>query len=110
MRLREYQEQSKRTLNRDLDKKDQLTNMVIGIMGESGEVADIIKKSLYQGHKLDRENIAEEIGDIMFYIVNLCNVLDLDLDLDLETLIANNYYKLLERYPNGFEVSRSVNR
>ena len=106
MRLREYQEQSKRTLNTELDKKDQLTNMVIGIMGESGEVADIVKKSLYQGHKLDRENIAEEIGDIMFYIVNLCNVLD----LDLETLIANNYYKLLERYPNGFEVSRSVNR
>ena len=106
MRLREYQEQSKRTLNRDLDKKDQLTNMIIGIMGESGEVADIIKKSLYQGHKLDRENISEEIGDMMFYIVNLCNLLD----LDLETLIANNYYKLLERYPNGFEVSRSVNR
>lgn len=106
MRLREYQEQSKRTLNQSLDKKDQITNMIIGVMGESGEVADIIKKSLYQGHKLDRESIAEEIGDIMFYIVNLCNVLD----LDLETLIANNYYKLLERYPNGFEVSRSVNR
>jgi len=106
MRLRDYQEHSKRTLNKDLKEKEQLANMIIGIMGESGEVADIIKKSLYQGHELDRENIAEEIGDIMFYIVNLCNVLD----LDLETLIANNYYKLLERYPNGFEVSRSVNR
>lgn len=106
MRLREYQEQSKRTLNQSLDKKDQLTNMIIGVMGESGEVADIIKKSLYQGHDLDREKISEEIGDVMFYIVNLCNILE----LDLETIISNNYFKLLNRYPNGFEVARSVNR
>lgn len=106
MDIREYQEQSKRTLNRGLTKDQQLANMVIGIMGESGEVADLIKKSLYQGHNLDREKVSEEIGDVMFYVANLCNILG----LDLETAITNNYYKLLKRYPNGFDVSRSVNR
>lgn len=106
MEIREYQEESKRTLNKDLEKDQQLANMVIGIMGESGEVADLIKKHLYQGHPLDREKVTEEIGDVMFYLVNLCNILE----IDLKTAISRNYYKLLKRYPNGFDVSRSVNR
>ena len=42
----------------------------------------------------------------MFYIVNLCNLLN----LDLETIIEGNYNKLLKRYPEGFSVERSVNR
>ena len=106
MNLREYQEKSKRTLNYDLTFEQLLSNMVFGIVGETGEVVDILKKHLYQGHDLDKDHIAEELGDIMFYIVNLCNLLN----LDLQTIIEENYNKLLKRYPNGFEVKRSVNR
>lgn len=109
MNLREYQEKSKRTLNYDLTYNQILTNMIFGIIGETGEVVDILKKYLYQGHHLDEghiAHIAEEIGDIMFYIVNLCNLLE----LDLEIIIEANYNKLLKRYPNGFSVERSINR
>lgn len=42
----------------------------------------------------------------MFYIVNLCNLLG----LELEDLIGGNYNKLLKRYPEGFNIERSVNR
>lgn len=106
MNLREYQVKSKRTLNKELTQEQVLSNMLLGIIGETGEVADIVKKALYQGHKLDIEHIKEELGDIMFYMINLCNALD----LELEEIIEGNYNKLLKRYPQGFSSERSVNR
>ena len=37
-----------------------LTNGVLGLCGESGEAADMVKKHLFQGHDLDREKLAKE--------------------------------------------------
>ena len=87
MYLNDYQVKSKRTLNQELTKEQTVSNMIMGILGETGEVADVIKKHYYQGHDLDIEHIKEEIGDVMFYIVNLCNVLDLDLEAFRITII-----------------------
>lgn len=106
MNLKEYQFKSARTLNEELTREQVLSNMMMGIQGESGEMADIIKKHLYQGHELDKYHIEEEIGDVMFYIANLCNLLN----IDLEAAIEGNYNKLLKRYPKGFDVERSINR
>lgn len=106
MNLSDYQRKSKRTLNMELNIRDNIANMMMGIQGESGEVADVIKKHLYQGHNLDIGHIEEELGDTLFYIVNLCNLLG----LELEEIIEGNYNKLMQRYPEGFEVDRSVNR
>ena len=93
-------------MNNDLSRNEQLVNMIIGIIGETGEVADLIKKHLYQGHNLNILKIQEEIGDIMFYIANLCSLLE----IDLSEAITRNYNKLLKRYPDGFESSKSINR
>ena len=106
MSLNDYQVKSKRTLNQELTKEQTVSNMIMGILGETGEVADIIKKHYYQGHDMDIEHIKEEIGDVMFYIVNLCNVLD----LDLEALLYQNHTKLMKRYPNGFNEKDSIER
>lgn len=106
MEIREFQKNSIRTLNMDLTKEQLLSNMVMGIAGESGEVADVIKKHLYQGHDLDVAHLKEEIGDVMFYIVNLANVLE----LDMEEVLEDNINKLRKRYPQGFDADRSINR
>lgn len=106
MNLSEYQYLSKRTLNKELTHEEVLANMCMGISGEGGEVSDIIKKHLFQGHELNYKDLIEEIGDVMFYIVNLCNVLG----LDLETILELNFQKLFRRYPEGFEESKSINR
>lgn len=106
MNLQEYQSKSSRTMNKKLSLEQSISNMLMGIQGESGEVADILKKHLYQGHELNEDHLAEEIGDTMFYIVNLCNLLGLDLSKILET----NYNKLLNRYPEGFDTFKSINR
>ena len=106
MEIKEFQKNSIRTLNMDLTKEQLLSNMVMGIAGESGEVADVIKKHLYQGHDLDVAHLKEEIGDVMFYIVNLANVLE----LDMEEVLEDNINKLRKRYPQGFDANRSINR
>lgn len=106
MEIRAYQKGSVRTLNGELNKEQLLSNMVMGISGEAGEVADIIKKHLYQGHQLDIQHLEEEIGDVMFYIVNLATILG----LDMNNILEYNADKLMRRYPQGFDANRSINR
>jgi NTP pyrophosphatase (non-canonical NTP hydrolase) len=78
----------------------------MGLCGESGEAIDIVKKHLHQGHELDREKLIKELGDIAWYLAETAYALDLELEVVLEQNIA----KLKERYPEGFETEKSMNR
>lgn len=106
MFMRDYQKQVQRTMNKDLPFKDRLLNCALGSLSELGEVGDIIKKSVFQGHELNKAELKEELGDVLWYINNLANTLD----IDIEEVERNNIQKLLKRYPNGFKSSDSVNR
>lgn len=85
---------------------DRLVNGLMGLCGESGEAMDILKKCMYQGHPLDREALAKELGDVAWYLALASSALG----YSLERICEKNIEKLRERYPNGFEVGRSVNR
>ena len=82
----------------------------IGIASEGGEVAEIVKKCIFQGKPLDDETIfhaKRELGDIMWYWINSCRALD----LDPNEVMAENVNKLKSRYPGGeFDVWHSENR
>lgn len=106
MDIKEYQEKSKRTVNKELSKNEVLGNMGLGLTGEAGEVADIIKKHLYQGHDLVVDDIKDELGDVMWYIANLCSACD----LELEDVLEYNVKKLQKRFPDGFTEEDSINR
>lgn len=106
MNIKKYQELAPNTLNKDLTYTMQLLNCVCGLAGEGGEVADIIKKHMFQNHILDVDHVEEEIGDVMFYICNLATLLG----LNMETILDKNINKLAKRYPKGFESERSINR
>ena len=106
MTIREYQKQSTRTLNKELDATGQVINMIMGMNGEVGELTDLIKKNMFQGHDLYDSQVVDELGDIMFYIVNLCNILD----IEMEHVLDYNISKLQKRYPNGFTKGDSINR
>jgi NTP pyrophosphatase (non-canonical NTP hydrolase) len=45
------------------DKVFVLLNGVMGLNGEAGEVIDMVKKMLFQGHTLDKDHMAKELGD-----------------------------------------------
>ena len=80
MTINEYQRLAMTTLNSELNKKDVLINGVMGLCGESGEVIDIVKKHLAQGHELDKEKIIKELGDVAWYIAETATALDVDLE------------------------------
>ena len=106
MTINEYQKLAMTTLNPELNKKDVLINGVMGLCGESGEAIDIVKKWLAQGHELDKEKLAKELGDIAWYLAETAYALD----LPLEDVLQANIDKLKSRYPEGFDSERSVNR
>ncbi len=106
MTINEYQKLAMTTLNPDLDKKDVLINGVMGLCGESGEVIDIVKKHLAQGHELDKEKIIKELGDVAWYMAEIATVLD----VELEDVLTQNIEKLRKRYPEGFSTKKSIHR
>lgn len=106
MKINEYQELAMTTLNKELSKKDVLINGVMGLCGESGEVIDIVKKYLAQGHKLDKDKIIDELGDVAWYLAETAYCLD----VDLETVLTKNIEKLKKRYSEGFDSNKSINR
>ena len=77
-----------------------LLHATMGLVGEAGEVSEIIKKHTFYGKELDAQHLKEELGDVLFYLVW---VLD-EAGLTLEEVAASNIEKLSKRYPNEFGV------
>ena len=100
MTIEQYQKAAARTA---AGKCRDLANAGLGLTGEAGEVADIIKKHLYQGHDLPRDKIVEELGDLMWYVSLTTSLIGVDLKAVMQ---ANLWW----RYPNGFRPEDSVHR
>ena len=102
----DYQKKAMTTLNPALSKQDVLLNGVMGLCGEAGECIDLVKKHLHQGHPLDSEKLAKELGDVAWYLAETAWALD----LPLESILRGNLEKLKKRYPQGFDSEKSMNR
>jgi len=78
-----------------------LTYPALGLAGESGEVADKIKKVYrdYQGNVSDemREALVKELGDVLWYITALSS----ELNVSLTQVAQKNVEKLLKRNRMG---------
>ena len=83
-----------------------LLNGLIGLNGEAGEAIDILKKYLFQGHELNVEHIAKELGDVAWYLAVSADAIG----YKLEDILQMNVDKLKKRYPNGFKTELSINR
>ena len=103
MTINEYQALAMRTAE---EKGRTWGNVGLGIAGEAGEVADIVKKHLYQGHPLDHDKLLEEVGDVAWYLALAATVAG----VTMESVLMGNIVKLLGRYPDGFEPEKSINR
>lgn len=105
MDMRKYQEEARRTSNAK-NREDKLLNAALGLSGEVGEVVDHIKKWKFQGHELNKKEIIEELGDVLWYIGEMAD----GINADLGKIAENNIAKLQQRYPTGFEEAKSRNR
>lgn len=106
MEINEYQKLAMTTLNPALSRKEVLINSVMGLCGESGEAIDIVKKWMAQGHALDKEHLARELGDIAWYLAEAATALE----IPLEDVLRANLEKLKKRYPDGFDSQKSLVR
>ena len=105
--INDYQQEALRTARLDkFNRIEQIMNGVLGLNGEAGECADLVKKYLFQGHDLDEMHLIKELGDVAWYLA----VTAWTLGYDLETVLQLNVNKLRERYPNGFSEERSTHR
>ena len=101
-----YELAALRTAGPLITQRDQLICGALGLTGEAGETADFIKKHLFHGHELDRDKVIKELGDVLWYVALLARSVDSSLD----EVAAVNLAKLRDRYPDGFDPERSINR
>jgi NTP pyrophosphatase (non-canonical NTP hydrolase) len=89
---------------------ERLLTAGVGINAEGGEFLEIIKKMIFQGkpwNEDNREHLIIELGDIMWYIAQATQALEISID----EVIARNVKKLERRYPEGtFDPYFSENR
>ena len=102
----DYQEQALRTANVNDPRQELIMNAVLGLNGEAGEIADSLKKTLFQGHKDNREHLIEELGDVLWYV----SLMAYGLNVKLSEVADQNISKLMTRYPKGFDAERSKHR
>ena len=83
-----------------------LLHATLGLVTESGEFADSVKRSLFYKQEYDRTNAIEELGDVMWYIALAIDILGTSFDEVMEKNIA----KLAKRYPDKYTDYHALNR
>lgn len=105
MKLNEYQGLAARTINRDLSRNGMTRHALLGMCGEIGELQSLYQK-VYQGHALNLEHAKRELGDLLWFIAEYCTANG----WKLEDVAQMNIDKLKARFPEGFEIDKSLNR
>lgn len=106
MNLNEYQDLARRTQNSNLTPLGTLHHALFGLASECGEILGIYQKEM-QGHPIDKDKVVDEMGDLMWFLAELADCLNVELNFVAEHNIA----KLLKRYPGaGFSAERSLHR
>lgn len=111
MRAHDYQALAARTLldgsDRSISGRDlMMVWNAIGLTGEAGECAELVKKGVLHGHGLDTDKLSKELGDVLWYVAALATTAG----LSLGGIMASNIDKLRTRYPDGFAQADSIAR
>jgi NTP pyrophosphatase (non-canonical NTP hydrolase) len=115
----EYQKLAERTESKkfdaisermaDEDKMIRLQHAAFGFCTEAGEFMDMLKKHIFYGNELDEINLAEELGDLLWYVALACNAMD----INLEDVMTKNLKKLhgkTGRYKDQFTEEEALHR
>jgi NTP pyrophosphatase (non-canonical NTP hydrolase) len=97
MDMNDYQAQARTTAIYPEDLG--LIYTALGLTGESGEVAEKVKKMIRDGTELNivkKGEIALELGDVLWYIANLAH----EIGVSLETIAKTNIKKINNRAEN----------
>ncbi len=86
---------------------NELMYCTLGLAGEAGEVANIVKKLHRDGDSAEkRENLKKELSDVMWYAARIAQALD----ISLEDLLELNYTKIADRKARSVLAGSGDNR
>lgn len=108
MTFNEYQEQAMLFASDVSSATDEnlMLQGVMGMAGESGEAVDLVKKYFFHGHSLDKEHLAKEIGDVLWYCATCAKAIGYSFD----EIAEMNKSKLENRYGEKFSTAKSIHR
>lgn len=99
-----YSELSRRTSQwRDADgaeRDNALVCAALGLAGEAGELANLVKKRQYHKESIDPEDIMDEAGDVLWYLSDFLQTFGYE---RLSDVAQRNVDKLARRWPEGFK-------
>ena len=97
MNLNDYQRQSRKFAIYQKKDANNFIYPLLGLLGESGEIAEKMKRVLREDkdpmEKITREEIIKELGDVLWYIAQLST----ELQVSLEEVAKINLIKLSSR-------------
>jgi NTP pyrophosphatase (non-canonical NTP hydrolase) len=96
----DYQAGAARTSAAPWPERERLMVQTLGLCGEAGEVADLLKKAMWHGRELTDAELTKELGDVLWYLADLATARG----LNLADIAHTNLEKLKRRYPDGFVV------
>lgn len=83
-----------------------LTHYLLGIGSESGELQNALKRFVAYNKAVDKVNIKEELGDVLWYMARICS----QFGWTFEEVMQLNIEKLEARFPEKFTEEAAVNR
>lgn len=83
-----------------------LMHAMVGMCTESGEIQDQLKKHIFYGKPLDKTNLVEELGDLMWYV----GIMSDELGVPLSEVMEKNIAKLKARYGDKFTEAAALTR
>ena len=86
------------SLDEKMDDEERLITTALGIAGEAGEIADLLKKARHKGVGFDIDEMRDELGDLLWYLTRMCGLFDVSLD----ELAELNMRKLAVRHPTFY--------
>ena len=104
--LNRYQNLANRSAGAGGEGDQRLVVSALGLAGEAGEFANLVKKMTAHGHPFDPESLKDELGDVLWYLAEAATAVG----LNLEDIASQNVDKLIKRYPEGFSEEDSINR
>jgi NTP pyrophosphatase (non-canonical NTP hydrolase) len=97
MTFDEYQRSAARTLNPALDERGRLVDAAAGLSEEAGEALAHVRKHVFQGRPLERDRLAEELGDALWCLAATAGAIG----VSLGSIAAGNLEKIERRASGG---------